>query len=137
MAAFVINTYLGGVPLIYNGQEVGCPVKLPFFSRLPINWTTNPDMFAAYKRIMAIRAAHPALRSGTLEYYANADIAAFKRTAATDEVLVIVNVRNGARNFSIPANLQNSAWTDAVSGASVTLGTSLGLNAYEYRILVK
>ena len=137
MAAFVVNTYLGGVPLIYNGQEVGCPVKLPFFSRSPINWTTNPDMFAAYKRIMAIRAAHPALRSGTLEYFANADIAAFKRTTATDEVLVIVNVRNAAKTFSVPTGIQNTSWTDAVSGAAVNLSSTLGLNAYEYRILIK
>ncbi|MBK8429612.1 MAG: hypothetical protein IPL27_28325 [Lewinellaceae bacterium] len=58
-------------------------------------------MFAPTKRaIMAIRAAHPALRSGTLEYFANADIAAFKRTTATDEVLVIVNVRNAAKTFN-------------------------------------
>ena len=35
------------------------------------------------------------------------------------------------------ALIQNTNWTDGVSGASVTLGTSLGLNAYEYRILVK
>jgi glycosidase len=137
MAAFVITAYLGGVTLIYDGQEVGCPVKLPFFSRSPINWTTNPDMFQAYKQIMGIRAAHPALRTGTLEYFSTTDIAAFKRAAGTDEVLVLVNTRNGTKTFNVPANLQNTGWVDGISGAAVNLGSSLSLNAFEYRILVK
>lgn len=137
MAAFVITAYLGGVPLIYDGQEVGCPVKLPFFSRSPINWTTNPDMFAAYKKIMTIRAGNAALRTGTLETFANSDIAAFKRTATGSEVLVLVNTRNSTKTFTLPASLQNTNWTDGMSGSAVSLGSSLGINAYEYRILIK
>jgi glycosidase len=31
LAAFVLSTYMGGIPLIYNGQEVGCPKKIDFF----------------------------------------------------------------------------------------------------------
>lgn len=137
MSAFVISTYMGGVPLIYNGQEVGCPVKLPFFSRSPIDWTTNPDMFKDYQQVMSIRAAHPALRTGTLEDFSNADIAAFRRKTANDEVLVIPNTRNAVKIFNIPAALQNTTWQDAVSGANVTLDGSVSLGAYEYRILVK
>lgn len=64
MSAFVVTAFMGGVPLIYDGQEVGCAVKLPFFSRAPIDWSTNPDMFHTYKQLMAVRAAHPALRTG-------------------------------------------------------------------------
>ncbi len=137
MSAFVISSYLGGVPLIYNGQEVGCPVKLPFFSRSPIDWTTNPDMFAEYKQIMSIRAVHPAVHGGTLEYYADNDVAAFKRKKDNDEVVVMANTRNAAKTFTIPAALQNTTWKDAVSGASMTLDGSVNLGAYEYRILVK
>lgn len=137
MAAFVITAYMGGVPLIYNGQEVGCAVKLPFFSRSPINWTTNPDMFKTYKQLMAIRAAHPALRTGTLDYYSGTDVAAFKRTAGTDEVVVITNTRNATKTFTIPAGIQNTNWTDAMSGVTVNLGTTLSLNPFEYRILIK
>jgi len=137
MAAFVITAYMGGVPLIYNGQEVGCPVKLPFFSRLPIDWTTNPDMFQEYKSLMAVRAAHPAVREGVVENYPANDIVAFKRKHADDEVVVIVNTRNTAKTFNIPAALQNTVWQDALNGTSVDLGSVLGLGAFEYRILVK
>ncbi len=31
LAAFVVTSYMGGVPLIYNGQEVGFNLKLQFF----------------------------------------------------------------------------------------------------------
>jgi glycosidase len=137
ISAFVVSSYIGGVPLIYNGQEVGCAVKLPFFSNSPINWSTNPDMYANYKKIMSIRAEHPALRTGTLETYTHPDIVAFKRSASSDEVLVLVNTRSAAKTFSIPVALQNSAWKNASSNTAVNIGTSITLNPYEYQILVK
>jgi glycosidase len=137
LSAFVISTYMGGVPLIYTGQEVGCAVKLPFFSRSPVDWTTNPDMFQIYKNLMIFRSLHPALRTGDLESYADNDVAAFKRKAGNDEVLVIANTRNTGKTFAIPAALQNTIWFDAATGLSVTLGNSLVLNAFEYRIFKK
>ncbi len=137
ISAFVITAFLGGVPLIYNGQEVGCPVKLPFFSRSPINWSTNPDMFAEYKRLMGLRAAHPALRSGDLTYFPDTNFAAFKRTLGTDEVVVLVNTRNAAKTLNVPAALQNTTWKDAFTGSVVNLGTSLNIGAFQYSILVK
>lgn len=137
MAAFVITAYMGGVPLIYDGQEVGCPVKLPFFSRSPINWTTNPDMMQEYKWLMALRASHAALRTGTLAYYPDTDISTFRRTETNDEILVIVNTRNAAKTYTVPSGIQNSTWLDARTNESVTLGSTLSLSAYEYRILKK
>lgn len=137
MAAFVVSAFMGGVPLIYDGQEVGCSVKLPFFTHQPIDWTTNPDMLIRYKWLMGIRAAHPALRTGALEYYSDANIAAFRRQDANDEVLVVVNTRSAAHDFAIPAGLQNSGWLDASDGSTITLGTQLSLNAYQYRIFIK
>src|SRR5690606_2007731 len=95
MAAFVLTAYMGGVPLIYNGQEVGCPVKLPFFSRSSIDWTTNPDMLKAYKNILAVRASNSALKSGTLQQFSTVDVASFVRKLANNEVFTVVNVRNG------------------------------------------
>jgi glycosidase len=137
MAAFVFSAFMGGVTLIYNGQEVGCPVKLPFFSRSPINWTTNPDMLAEYKFLLNLRAAHPALRSGDLVSFSGNDIAAFERQTQDEKVAVFVNTRNSARPFTVPANLKNISWKDAVNGMPVVLDSLLVLNAFEYRILIK
>ena len=137
VAAFVVSTFMGGVPLIYNGQEVGCEVKLPFFSNSPIDWATNPEMNAEYKKIMELRTSHTSLRIGSLVDYSNSDIAAFKRQDTNEEIVVFVNTRKASRDFSIPIILQNTSWTDALTGTSLTLGTNLSLSAYEYCILKK
>ena len=137
MAAFVISSYMGGVPLIYNGQEVGCPVKLPFFSRLPIDWSTNPEMCKEYRWLMGLRATHPALRRGGLEYYPDNNIVAFKRFLKDDEVVIIINTRNSGNTFNIPENLQRTDWKNAFNGENVVLGSQRSLNAFEYLILIK
>lgn len=49
MAAFVVATYMKGVPFIYNGQEVAFPTQIPFpFTSVTIDWTINPDVLAEY-----------------------------------------------------------------------------------------
>ncbi len=137
MAAFVISAYMGGVPLIYNGQEVACPKKLPFFTKSPIDWTTNSTIFGEYKKIMAFRAAHAALRTGDLESFTDSDISVFKRKSANDEVLVLVNTRNEAKDFTIPSTLENSIWRDGFDNATVNLNKPVSLKPYEYRFFVK
>jgi glycosidase len=135
VAAFVVSSFMGGIPLIYNGQEVGCTVKLPFFSRLPINWSSNPSMGRQYKLIMQIRAAHPAIRNGNLQNFSDEDLVVFKRQYADDEVLVLVNTRNTSKSYSVPASLQNTTWVNASTGSSLSLGSSIALEANHYLIL--
>jgi glycosidase len=137
MSAFVITAYMGGVPLIYNGQEVGCPVKLPIFGHYPINWTTNPDMSIEYKQLMHLRANLKSLRIGDLEGYTDNDVVAFLRQSSSDKVLVFANTRNAAKTFTLPGNITNTTWTDAISNLPVTLNTAIILNPYEYRIFSK
>jgi glycosidase len=137
MSAFVISAYLGGVPLIYNGQEVGCPVKLPIFSRSPINWTTNPDMVKEYKMLMQLRTSHAALRTGDLECYPDSNVVAFERQVSGDELLIFVNTRNTLKRFTLPGNIKNTIWQNASDGVTVVLDSLVNLNAYEYLILTK
>ncbi len=137
MAAFALVVTMGGNPLIYNGQEVGCAVKLPFFSRSPIDWSTSPDMTARYKRLIAIRKNSGPLKQGTFEGYPDNDVVAFKRVFGTEEVLVIVNTRNTPINFTLPETVANTQWTNMFDQSTVNLGTQLPLGAYEYRILNK
>ena len=135
MAAFVLATTMGGVPLIYNGQEVGCPTKLPIFSKSTIDWNANPDVRALYKKILSIRSSSEPLNHGDLTTYAHNDVVTFTRSVATNEVLVIVNTRSNALTYPLPAPLQATDWTDLVNGGPFSLGTSLNLAAYEFVIL--
>ncbi len=137
LSAFVLATSIGGIPLIYNGQEVGRTDKTPFFSKSPINWSLNPSTLAAYKRIMAFRQSSNALKEGSLQIINDGTVIVFKRIFQTEEVLVFVNPRATVSNYNLPVSIANSTWTNALEGSSVSLATSLSLQPYQYLILKK
>ena len=136
LAAFVIAATMKGVPMIYNGQEVACPVKLNFFNNsTTIDWTINPDVTSAYKKILAFRNGSDALRQGDLVSYSSGDVCVFTKTYNGAKVLVIVNLRNAGGTYSTPSVLTGTAWKDAFDGSSYTMTASIALQPYEYRIL--
>jgi len=138
LAAYVVSAYMGGVPLVYSGQEVGCPQKLSFFadSYTKIDWSINPEMLLTYQNLNNFRKSSTAIRTGSIETYtANSDVIAFKRTSGSEEVLVIVNLNNSQLNFQIPGDLQNTSWFDAFDNSQVTLENTISLQPYEYLVL--
>lgn len=139
LAAFVITAYMGGVPLIYNGQEVGFPRKLPFFegNTVKIDWTLNPDLLAEYQRLMAFRNSSEAVKRGSVETYDTDDSMAFKRVSGGEEVLVIVNVRNQEINYQLPSALAHTSWTDALSNEAVSFNNAVLLEPFSYLVLRK
>lgn len=139
MAAFVLASFMGGVPLIYNGQEVGCPVKLPFFSKSPIDWTTHPDMWSDYKKLISVRKAHDAAALGALVDLSNASISAFQKTHGLDSILVFVNTTSSPEVLTLSGTVaEGTSWTNAMEQTvTVNLGTQVNLAPYEYLILIK
>lgn len=136
MAAFIVAVYMKGVPMIYNGQEVGNSTRLTFpFLTSSINWKLNPAMVAEYKKIIAFRAGSDAIRRGTLTSYCTTNICAFSKTSGTETVLVISNLRNSSINFTLPAAFANSQGTDAFTGETVQTSTQLTMAPYSYRVL--
>lgn len=135
LAASVATIFGNGVPLLYSGQEVGRSSLLPFFSNSPINWNDNPQMLSDYKNIMQGYTTLDAARKGVLTDYSSPDVVCFTRILGSQEVTVIVNVRNTAVDFMLPAQLQNTTLNNTLTDASVLLGTSVSLNSYEYLIL--
>ncbi len=58
---FAVLTYIvPGMPLIYNGQEMGLNRRLNFFEKDPIKWETN-KYFNFYKRLNSLKKSNPAL----------------------------------------------------------------------------
>lgn len=135
MAAFVITACMKGVPMVYNGQEVGTPYKLVFpFTGKNIDWTLNPDITAEYKKILLFRNTSAAMRRGQLNSFGDADICAFTKELAGEKVLVISNLRNSVINFALPVPLQNTTWTDAMTGENIMLIAPIVLQPYSYLI---
>src|SRR6185295_12927628 len=94
-SAFVFT--LDGVPMIYNGMEVGDTTESgapALFEKLPIFWPIaerRPEFRKFYKEIMARRRASKALRRGTVEWVRNSDearVVSFVRRAKGEAVLV-------------------------------------------------
>ncbi|MDQ2720056.1 MAG: alpha-amylase family glycosyl hydrolase [Bacteroidota bacterium] len=138
MAAFVVVACMKGVPMIYDGQEVGMATPITFpFSTVKIDWTLNPDLTAEYKKVIAFRNSSTAIRRGQLTSYTSTDVCAFTKIQTGDTALVISNLRNSTINYSLPAALANTAWQDAMNGGTVTLTTQLTLSPYSYFILKK
>ncbi len=137
LAAFVMAAYMDGIPMVYDSQEVGYPGAINFFTDVPVDYTANPDIVAAYKQILAFRAGHEAVKTGSLTQYDDASVIAFEKKSGTDDVLILVNATNGAVTYNLPPGLQNTAWVNGLTKASVTLPAQMSLSAYQYIILSK
>ncbi|GAA4368592.1 alpha-amylase family glycosyl hydrolase [Hymenobacter saemangeumensis] len=136
MSAFVIAALYKGIPMVYNGQEAGMTTAIPFpFTSVKVAWGVNPDVKLAYQQLLTARAGTAALRRGTPTSYSTAAVCAFTKTLGNEQALVLVNVRNAATAYTLPAALAGTTWTDALQGGSVALGTQVMLPPYGYVVL--
>jgi glycosidase len=135
IAASVITIYLGGVPMLYGSQEVGQVNTVPFFSNSPINWNQHPEMLAAYKELLAYFNQSETMKTGTMTSFPHSDIVAFKKILDSEEILVMVNVRNNTETYSLPASIQNTTWMNVFTNESVSLETEISFESYSYLVL--
>ncbi len=125
-----------GVPMIYDGQEVGTPYQLTFpFTSTKIDWSLNPDVTAEYKKIIAFRNSSAAIRGGQLFSYTSDDVVAFTKENNTEKDFVMVNLRNNAVDYTLPSTFANTTWTDALNNGNVTLTNKITLQPYAYMVL--
>ena len=125
-SAFVFT--MDGVPMIYNGMEVGDTTESgapALFEKLPIFWSIaerRPEFPRFYKQMMAMRRDSLALRRGSVEWLRNSDearVVTFLRRQGTEEVLIAINFSNRPfigsvntarpRGYGLPA-LSLNAW---------------------------
>lgn len=144
-APFAVLTFLlDGVPMIYNGQEVGLDRRLQFFERDPIVWPQEEHPTTRLYRVMtALRHAHPALHTGAamrrLDTTDNASIYAIARSAAGRQVVGVFNLsaKEAAADLYDPALA--GEWRDAFTGEKVTLDAlvPLVMKPWGYRVWVR
>ncbi len=134
LAASVIATFMGGVPLIYGSQEVGRLEKLPFFTNSPVNWSENPDMLAAYQDIISFYTGSETAKRGTLTSFPSNDICAFIRRSEAEELVFLVNVRNSQVTYTLPTAIGTHVWENVLTGSTVGEAGSVVLGAWEYLI---
>ncbi|MFN8573312.1 MAG: alpha-amylase family glycosyl hydrolase [Gemmatimonadaceae bacterium] len=113
LAASALVFAMDGVPLLYNGQEVGDVTESgapALFERLPVFWTGSerrPEFARFYRTMIPLRAAHAALRQGETTWLSNSDadrVVTFLRRDAGEEFLVAINMSNRPFAGTVEAN---------------------------------
>ena len=140
MAAFVATTMLHGGMLIYGSQEVGYPETINFFHYVPVDWNANSALREEYKKLVAIYNDHPALRSsGKVNAFDDDqnNVLCVDRVLNNDNVLVVVNVRDGVNSIDVPPMWQGKTVTNLMTGEQTELNTSIKLQPYQYLLYGK
>ncbi|HEX8475470.1 MAG TPA: alpha-amylase family glycosyl hydrolase [Pyrinomonadaceae bacterium] len=157
LAASALMLTLDGVPLLYNGMEVGDTAESgapALFEKLPIFWQIaerRPEFPRFYRQMIALRRANPALTQGETRWLRNGDerrIVTYTRRAGNDEFLVAVNLSNDPFvGFVEASGAFNEVTPDITTDATATAPAAtrnanerpaalpaLALDAWGYRI---
>jgi glycosidase len=133
-AAFVAMALLPGPPLIYNGQEVESPQRLPLFERESVEWEqpAAAEARAFYRRVIELSRTHDAFTVGGVDAVAtdaDDDVIAYARGS----VVVLVNTRPAPVRVSV-RDLPLHGARELLSG-TVQEGGTVDLPAYGVRVL--
>ncbi len=128
MAATLIFS-LPGIPLIYNGQEIGFRtfpyISGPIFEKNRTIASKNSTVFNMYSRLTNMRKTHPSLTNTYIKEIktpSNQGIVAFHRKDDEEDILVIMNMGNTESNVTMDVSeiltVQGSgiSLTDVLSG---------------------
>jgi len=96
---------LPGIPMLYNGQEIGFRghpygTKAIFSREQSIRDSDPQGLFEYYQRLIALRLRHPALRSATLHTIpvsAGQSVVAFHRADAGEHFVIVANLDDQPR----------------------------------------
>ncbi len=145
LAASALVFTMDGVPLLYNGMEVGDTTESgapALFENLPVFWPMaerRTNFLPFYKQMIALRRAHPALQQGDTEWVRNSAqdrVLTFVRRGGGETYFVAINVSN--QPFVGVADIPAGDYVDETPGVEagqrkVTL-PALALNAWDFRI---
>ncbi|MGN6642340.1 MAG: alpha-amylase family glycosyl hydrolase [Verrucomicrobiota bacterium] len=102
LAASALMFTLDGVPLLYNGMEVGDATESgdpALFDKLPIYWQPKerPPLRNIYHELIKLRKQSPAFRSTEVTWLNNAEeknVVTFLREDETEQFLIAINLSN-------------------------------------------
>jgi len=113
LAAQVLMLTLDGVPLFYNGMEVGDATESAdpaLFEKMPVFWHPGdrPPLRDIYRDLIKLRKQYPAFISGEVAWVSNSapgEVISFVRRDAKDEFLILINLssRRVTASVELPA----------------------------------
>ena len=146
LAASALMFMLDGVPLLYNGMEIGDSTESrapALFESLKVVWQMSeerPQFAKFYAAVIPLRKQHPALVDGRLIWVHNSDeqhVLTYLRRSGEEEFLIAVNLSNTPFRGTVEAA---GHWKEIelpnfpAGEASVP---AIALEAFQYRIFQK
>lgn len=154
----VVTFTIYGMPMLYNGQEIGGDQILNYFSDTKIDWAAkDAKMYNTIHTLSALKHAVPALYDsktssgnpsvGFPTVTGNSYVTAYTRTNGDSQVLVVVNLGNSDATATI-SGLNAGEWSLWLDSSTIGRGTSrktvnfdvsqqFSLEAKGYRVYVK
>src|SRR5688572_24057398 len=148
LAASALMYTLDGVPLLYNGMEVGDTNESAapaLFEKAPISWDMaerRPKVSSYYQALAALRRAHPAFTRGTVRWVSNSEqhrVLSFERIGNDELLLVVVNL--SSQPFAGTVQATQGAYRDLtpeIPGVASTTRApalpALALSPWEFRV---
>jgi glycosidase len=142
MAAATFNFTIDGIPMLFNGEEVGND-RSGVNTHTPIDWTgPNAASFAPfYASLLALRNGNPALQQGAVEWITNSapdSVVSYTRRNSDSTFLVVINFGSGAVGGTL-TGLDSGQWTDvspvgSPGGTSHVQPPAFSLAAYDFAV---
>jgi glycosidase len=145
LAASALMFTLDGVPLLYNGMEVGDTSDSgdpALFEKVPITWRPKSDasLSNTYRDLIKLRKQFPAFRGASVQWIPNtdqADMTTYLRTDSKDEFLVAINFSNHPIHGRVDVKGGEGFLPVKIAGIENSDSSSLSdlhLNGFEWRI---
>lgn len=136
-SAVLVFTY-PGVPLVYNGEEVGNDRRLELFEKVNIDWTKGKEFRDLYRRLTRLRKEFPFLVDGKYQPLENSSPERVLSFLRSEELLIVVNLSNEPTDVAIRVPLaEQRPMREYFSGerVKVTSGAlTLELGPFGYRV---
>ncbi|HXR04985.1 MAG TPA: alpha-amylase family glycosyl hydrolase [Verrucomicrobiae bacterium] len=145
LAASALMFTLDGVPLLYNGMEVGDATESgdpALFDKLTIFWQPKerPPLRKIYRGLIDLRKQYPCFENDRVTWLQNSDendVVTFMRADDQDEFVVVINLSN--RPVAGRVELKDDKGFQPVRIAGLPDGNTDGLpafrlNGFEWRI---
>jgi cyclomaltodextrinase / maltogenic alpha-amylase / neopullulanase len=145
LAASAVMFTLDGVPLLYNGMEVGDTTESTapaLFERAPIAWEMaerRTQVTPYYQVLAALRRAHPAFTRGAVRWLRNDDeqrVLSYERAGVGETLVVVVNL--SSQNYAGIVEIAAGEYREITPGSrAVVPATTLPavfLAPWEFRV---
>jgi cyclomaltodextrinase / maltogenic alpha-amylase / neopullulanase len=112
-AAFIFT--IEGIPLIFNGQEVGETKYLSLFDKNAINWKVKggTEIWNFYKEFIELRKSTPVFTEGDIFEIENSNpkqIVSFGRNLDNKLAIVLLNLSPQECLFSLKTTFEQTSW---------------------------